>query len=147
MTLIRHRLEASCPPEALWAVLSDLEAVARYNPGVREAKALDGEPRGVGARRECTLTPRGRVVERVTTWEEGAAVGFEVVESDWPIHFMRWTTRIAPREGGSLVTQDLEYAVKYGPLGWLLDTLVMRRTLQRTLDGVLAAFIADAERR
>jgi hypothetical protein len=28
--------------------------------------------------------PKGRIVERVTHWEEGRAVGLEVAESDWP---------------------------------------------------------------
>ena len=147
MTVISHRLEASCPPSALWALLSDLEAVQRYNPTVRTARSLDGCRTGVGASRSCELEPKGRVVERVTAWEEGEAVGFEVVESDWPIHFMRWTTRIAPRDGGSVVTQDLEYQVKFGPMGWLLDNLVMRRKLRTMLDEILAAFIAHAEGR
>ena len=44
-----------------------------------------------------------------------------------------------------LLTQDLEYAVKFGPLGWLLDKLVVRRKLTATLDGVLAALVARAE--
>ncbi len=35
-------------------------------------------------------------IERVTHWEDGRAVGFEVIESDWPIHFMRWITRVDP---------------------------------------------------
>jgi Polyketide cyclase / dehydrase and lipid transport len=147
MTVISHRFEASCPPSALWSLLSDLEAVQRYNPTVRTAKALEPGHTGVGAMRVCELEPKGRVVERVTAWEEGTAVGFEVVESDWPIHFMRWTTRVSPHEGGSVVTQDLEYQVKFGPLGWLLDNLVMRRKLRSTLDEVLGAFVHHGEGR
>lgn len=147
MTTIQHRLEASCPPEALWTLLADLEAVATYNPGVRSARALEGPRGGVGASRVCELSPSGRVVERVTVWEEGRAVGLEVVESDWPIVFMSWTTRVEPRGAGSLLTQELHYQVNFGPAGWLLDQLVMRRKLTSTLDGVLAALIAAAERR
>lgn len=147
MTTIRHRLEASCPPAALWSLLADLEAVARYNPGVRSARALEGPRTGIGASRVCELSPSGRVVERVTVWEEGGAVGLEVVESDWPIVFMAWTTRVEARGSGSVLTQELHYQVKFGPLGWLLDTLVMRRKLTSTLDGVLASLIATAEGR
>jgi hypothetical protein len=96
--------------------------------------------------RACELAPRGRIVERVTHWEEGRALGLEVAESDWPIHFMRWVTRLEPRGGGTRITQTLEYRVKLGPLGWLLDRLVMRRKLTATLDGVLASLVAHAER-
>jgi hypothetical protein len=49
MTTIHHDIEAACPPERVWAVLSDLEAVQHYNPTVRAA-AVRGERRfGVGA--------------------------------------------------------------------------------------------------
>jgi hypothetical protein len=76
-----------------------------------------------GAERVCDLRPKGRVVERVTHWENGRAVGLEVAETDWPIRFMHWVTRIEPTAGGALITQKLEYAMTLGPLGWLLDRL------------------------
>lgn len=147
MPTIRHEVHAACPPERIWALLADLEAVERYNPGVRRA-ALDGaQASGVGARRACELVPKGRVVERVTHWEEGRALGLEVVESDWPIHFMRWVTSIEPSDRGTRITQALDYAVKFGPLGWLLDRLVMRRKLTATLDDVFASLAKHAEGR
>jgi hypothetical protein len=145
MTIIRHELEASCAPDRLWSLLADLEAVQRYNPGVREAKIQGSARTGVGATRACELLPKGRVVERVTHWEEGRALGLEVAESDWPIHFMRWVTRVEPSVGGSRISQELEYQVKFGPLGWLLDRLVMERKLRATLDGIFASMVRHAE--
>lgn len=145
MTVIRHQIEASCGPERVWALLSDLEAVQRYNPTVRTA-AIQGALRtGVGAVRACELNPSGRVVERVTHWEDHRAIGLEVAESDWPIHFMRWVTRVEPHGGATRITQELEYRVKFGPLGWLLDRLAMERKLRSTLDGVFASLVKHAE--
>jgi hypothetical protein len=37
--------------------------------------------------------------------------------------------------------------VKLGPLGWLLDRLVMKRKLTVSLDGVLASLAPHAEER
>lgn len=145
MTTIRHQIEAKCPPRQIWALLGDLEAVQRYNPTVRAATVEGDQRSGVGAKRACELAPKGRVVERVTHWEEGRAVGLEVAESDWPIHFMRWVTRVEPSGTGTRVTQELEYAVKFGPLGWLLDNLVMKRKLRSTLDSVFAEMVRQAE--
>jgi hypothetical protein len=147
MTTIHHELQANCPPEHVWALLSDLEAVQLYNPTVRTA-TVQGERRmGVGAKRACELVPKGRVVERVTHWEDGRAVGLEVAESDWPIHFMRWVTRIEPAGATTRITQSLEYKVKFGPIGWFLDNLVMKRKLTTTLDEVFASLVKHAERR
>jgi hypothetical protein len=145
MTTIHHEVHAACAPERVWAILADLEAVQRYNPGVRRA-AIEGAHRtGVGARRTCELLPRGRVVERVTHWEDGRALGLEVAESDWPIHFMRWVTRIEPDGGGARITQSLEYELKFGPFGWLLDRVMMKRKLTVSLDAVFAALVQHAE--
>ena len=146
MTTLHHEVHANCSPERVWALLSDLEAVARYNPTVAAARRRGDLAGGVGAERECDLKPSGRVIERVTSWEEGSAVGLEVVESDWPIVFMRWVTRVEPRDGGTRVTQELHYQVKFGPLGWLLDALVMRRKLTTTLDDVFTNLARTAER-
>jgi ligand-binding SRPBCC domain-containing protein len=145
MTTIRHEIQANCPPARVWALLSDLTAVERYNPGVRAA-SVEGTPRaGVGARRACVLLPKGRVVERVTQWEDQRALGLEVAESDWPILFMRWVTRLEADGPRTRITQDLEYRVKFGPLGWLLDQLVMKRKLRSNLDAVFAELIRQAE--
>ncbi len=129
----------------MWALLSDLEAVQHYNPTVRAAAVQGSQRAGVGATRACDLKPKGRVVERVTHWEDGRAVGLQVAESDWPIHFMRWVTRVEPDGGGTRIKQELEYKVKFGPAGWLLDRLVMKRKLTATLDDVFAALVKHAE--
>ena len=145
MTTIHHDILAACPPERVWALLSDLEAVQHYNPGVRRA-TINGTLRaGVGARRSCELVPKGRVIERVIHWEPGRAIGLELAEHAWPVHFMRWVTRIEPHQGGTRITQDLEYQVKFGPLGWLLDRIVMKRKLTVTLQSVFVALVRLAE--
>src|SRR5262245_59802975 len=63
MTTIHHQIEAACPPERVWAVLADLEAVQHYNPTVRIAAVKGTRRTGLGAERICELSPKGRVVE------------------------------------------------------------------------------------
>ncbi len=145
MSKIENEIRVNCEPEQVWRVLADLESVQSYNPTVRLAE-ICGEPRtGVGATRRCELEPSGAVTERVTHWEEGTAIGLEVIVSDWPIVFMRWVTRLEPEAGQTRISQQLEYQVKFGPLGWLLDKLVMRRKLRSTLDEVFERLKTHAE--
>jgi Polyketide cyclase / dehydrase and lipid transport len=144
MTTIRHEIDAPCPPERVWALLADLEAVQTYNPGVRVATIRGVQRCGVGAERVCDLKPSGRVVERVTHWEEGCALGLEVAESEWPIRFMRWITRVEPKGAGTRISQELEYQVKFGPVGWLLDRLAMERKLRTSLDAIFEALVRRA---
>jgi hypothetical protein len=145
MTVIRHEVQARCAPARIWSLLADLEAVQQYNPGVRAARIQGDKRMGIGAVRVCELLPKGRVLERVTHWEEGHVLGLEVAESAWPIHFMRWITRVEPNHHGSRITQELEYRVKFGPIGWLLDRLAMERKLRTSLDGIFASLVRHAE--
>ncbi len=145
MTTLRHEIHAACPPEAVWALLGNLEAVQRYNPGISAARIEGTKQSGVGAMRSCDLKPSGRIFERVTHWDEGRAIGLEVAKSDWPIPCMSWITRIEPSGAGTRISQVLNYRVKFGPLGWLLDRVVMRRKMRRSLDEIFASPARHAE--
>ena len=145
MNVLNHRMDARCPPQSLWRHLSDIEAVAKYNPLIKAARARGTRSTGIGAERECDLEPTGKVVERVITWEEGRAVGLELIESDWPVRTMRWVTRIEPLGSGSVLSQRLEYEAKFGPLGWLLDAVVLRRNIRRNVERALRGLVLIAE--
>jgi hypothetical protein len=58
MTTIQHEVEANCPPQRVWAILADLEAVQRYNPTVRAG--LPSRSRG-----------RDGLNARIVVWEGG----------------------------------------------------------------------------
>lgn len=133
MTTLRHEIEIETPREKVWQVLADLEAVKHYNPTVSAVKIVSDSPTGVGATRDCDLKPSGRVVERVFEWDEMNSLGIEVAESTWPISEMRWTTSLADSGSGTKVSQVLDYSPKFGPLGALLNMLMMRRKLNSTI--------------
>lgn len=133
MTQLDHEIHIAAPPEKVWAVLADLEAVRHYNPGVKHARYTTAEREGVGAGRHCDIKPKGWFKERVIAWEPQKAITMELVESQWPLNFMRWRTAVTRDGAGTLVSQAMEYQVKFGLLGRLLDKLVMRRKLDQTL--------------
>jgi Polyketide cyclase / dehydrase and lipid transport len=145
MTTIHHRYESKASPEQLWHSLSDLTLVETYNPTVKKAHLQGGQKEGVGTIRACDLKPKGKIVERVTVWEQGKAVGLEIVESDWPISRMQWVTRIDPQGAGSVLSQRLDYDMKFGPLGWILNILVLKRNIQKNVGEALAGLIELAE--
>ena len=139
MTQMQHEIRIAAPPEKVWAVLADLEAVKHYNPSVKHAEYTSTLRECVGASRHCDLKPNGWVKERVTAWEPQKAVTMELYESQWPLKFMRWRTALTPDGAGTRITQQMEYQVKFGILGGLMDRLVMRRKLDQTLAEVFVS--------
>lgn len=136
MAKLHHEIRIDAPAERVWRVLADLEAVQHYNPMVARARYTSSNREGVGASRHCDFKPKGFAKEQVVGWEPGKAITFEMAESSWPLAFMRWRTNLSPGEAGTLLVQDTEYRFKFGPLGKLLDALVMRRKLDAGIAGI-----------
>ena len=145
MTTIMHRFETKASAAQLWRCLSDLTLVQSYNPTIAKATLTDKSKPGLGTLRVCDLKPMGKVTERVTVWEEGKALGLVIVESDWPITAMNWVTRIEPAPSGSVLTQRLDYSMKFGPFGALLNGFVMKRNITKNVGEALQGLIRMAE--
>lgn len=134
MSKLHNTITINAPPEKVWDVLADLEAVQFYNPVVEHARYISPMKEGVGASRQCEMKPDGWVKERVVGWEPKEAITMELYESPWPVNFMRWRTSLVPENGGTRVSQNMEYELKFGPLGKLLDLIVMRRKLNKIIE-------------
>ena len=112
--ILHHEVMINTSPEKVWAVLNNIEEVGKYNPQVAEAKCISTEHEGLGASRQCTMKDGSKIKEKVILVEPNRAVSMELFESDWPVQNMKWRTAVEPKDNGTLVTQKLEYQVKYG---------------------------------
>jgi hypothetical protein len=145
-TTLSHRIFIAAPVDVVWHAIADLEAVADYNPTVSKASLMPGPREGVGAGRSCT-TKQGDVVERVVGWDKPNAIEIELVSSPWPIRSMRWRTEVLPKAGGAEVVQALSYTPSLGLIGGILNAVVMRRAMDRTIASVFDALKAYCEKK
>lgn len=97
------------PPGVVWRLLTDIEMMAGLGPEHDEAQWLDSE-RGPGAR----FRGRNRIGEKswevpctVTTWAEPTAFGWVV--GDPKNASSTWSYSLAPRAGGTWVTQTFRH--------------------------------------
>lgn len=134
-----HSVEINTPKEKVWQILNQLEMVANYNPQVERAKYITDIKNGVGASRECKMHDGYLVKERITKVETDA-ITMELYESSWPVKDMRWRTQLSENNGKTIMKQKLEYKVKHGALGAVLNTLVMKgkmnNAIQETFEGL-----------
>ncbi|MBI3587488.1 MAG: SRPBCC family protein [Ignavibacteriales bacterium] len=138
MATLHHEITINAPLQKAWEVLADLEAVQHYNPMVARAKYISPNKTGIGAARHCDFKPNGWGKERVIGFEPQKFLAIELYESSWPMKFMRWRTSLKPVGKHTVVEQDLEYQLKFGILGKLLNALVMRKKLDT---GIAEVFV------
>jgi len=144
---LQNEILINASPEKVWAVLTDIEAVEHYNPQVEKATCISTAKEGAGACRECRMKDGSSVRERILSVEPNQAVTIELYESPWPVQDMRWRTNIEPSNNVTLVTQELNYRVKYGALGALMNAIMMKDRMDESIKGAFAGLKQYAETR
>ena len=151
MTRVSARAPIPLPIEVCWEKLRDLERAHFYVPGVSACVITTDAREGVGASRRVTSRQVGDMDETVVVWDEGRALTIRLHKGDAPARpFREATFRYALEPAGEhceIVTR-MEYDLVGGPLGRLLDALVMRRQMQRNVRDVALAlaehYVTDA---
>jgi hypothetical protein len=140
---LHNEIVIDAPVHAVWNVLADLEAVRLYNPAVAEVRREGAE--GIGAIRHCIVKPKGWIRERVIGWDPLRAIELEMIDSSWPVVFMRWKTTLCTEGRSTRVAQDFSYRFKFGAAGALLDVVLMRRKMNQGMHEMLAALKQHVE--
>jgi uncharacterized protein YndB with AHSA1/START domain len=137
-------VHVDAPPEAVWALVSDVTAIGRFSPETFEAQWLDGATGPApGARFKGHVKRNGRgpvywTTCEVVACEPGREFGFAVLTGGRALN--TWRYRLEPAGGGTDVTESFELAdtpalrLYWRLLGWArgrTNREGMRATLER----------------
>jgi Polyketide cyclase / dehydrase and lipid transport len=137
-------IHMNAPPDAIWALVSDVTRIGRYSPETFEATWIDGASGpAVGARfrghvKRNEKGPTYWTTCEVVASDPGREFAFAVVMNDKPTN--RWGYELAPAGDGTDVTESfaltptLPLRLYWAVLGWARgkrNRNDMRRTLER----------------
>ena len=121
-----------------WAAISKMGAVQDWHPNVAKAEVLTDHDSGLGASRRVVFHDGRSVVEEVIAESEQEFTTVRMTESPM---LKSATVTITTKEltaESTEVTFSIEYSVQYGPIGWLIDNLMMKRVFRNVFDVALA---------
>ncbi len=113
------RIDAS--REQVWAVLSDLGSIYKWNPGIAHSHTTSDEATGDNAMRQCDLPDGGFLRERAFNWSEGEGFTIEIYETSLPLKESFVDFRATPAGEATVVKLKMDYKLKFGRIGALLD--------------------------
>jgi len=134
-------------PKAVWATLADIGTMAEWNPGVVISRVTSEQAKGKGATRYCQMPGNAFVEERVVEWAPNSRITFRTIDSNLPFKTADVHFTLEPRDSSTLVTLTPEYTLQWGPLGWVMDLLMVRRMYRKGMLGLLAGLKLKVERR
>ncbi len=149
MTRIIETFKSNASPAAVWELLADFGNIDFFNPNLKDSYLLEGSAsHGVGTLRQCNLADgKNYIRERVVDWKEGESYTIEIFEGTMPLKNILTTLRVVPHGTGSLLSMEMEYTPKYGPLGSVMNVIVLKRYVSEMMKKVLGGLDEKAIRR
>lgn len=144
MTTMTGDLVLRASRSMVWDTLADLEGVSHWNPTIERAECISDRTTGLGARRRCYMHPSGWMIESVAEWEPGRVIAFEV-ENAPPLKRGYGRFVLDDHPDGMRLQGSFDYEVRFGPLGPVIDRLVVHRQLQIGWDSGMAGLRRHVE--
>lgn len=147
MSTFSEQIMIRAPREAVWAALADIGKIHEWNPGVRDSRRTSEQAEGVGATRYCDLGGRNYLDESVVVWEPNERLTMRIDRTNLP--FARADVRfmLADQDDATHVTVSPDYALKFGPLGRILDRFFVGPTYAKGMRALLAGLKSHVETR
>jgi ribosome-associated toxin RatA of RatAB toxin-antitoxin module len=128
MTILQNEIIINAPVEKIWQALSNIEELDKYDPTVKNSIALTQEKSGIGAKRKVNmLDGKNWFEEKVTVFQPGEALTYELTACSFPIHKLKHSYSFEKTGTQIKVKQVMEYQVKFGFLGRMMDALMIRK--------------------
>jgi uncharacterized protein YndB with AHSA1/START domain len=139
MSKLSTQVQIKAPADKLWEVLVDLDSLSQWVPDNTSPETAPQNSETMSTVRYYDANPFPNAEERTTSWEESHHYAYEV-KNIGPIKSAYNRFSLNPvGEGETVLTQTLDFQMKLGPVGALMDTLVFRPQFRKQMEQSLAA--------
>jgi hypothetical protein len=151
---VTRTVQVATDPAAIWGVIADSRLLPQWAGVVKDVTYLGETEEGVGMTRHCNVELGGRtgtMTERCVEFLPNRRAGYVVDDDTLGFHRMLvdygFTITLEPRSDRTTTLRIDTYYTPRNRLYGLLNQLVLRRRLGRTVDGLLEGLKEISERR
>lgn len=123
----------NAPMEKVWEALADFGGVSDWAPYMKTSHLIGDLSTGIGTRRGMRHALGFRFEECVTSWEDGKGYSFDVFRAPFPMTDVKESWLAGSASDNSTVTTRVTYNMKLGPIGAVLDSLLVQFIVKREM--------------
>lgn len=128
MATIYNEITVNASVDKVWTILTNLELLDQYDPTVRKSTLVSSEKTGIGAKRKVLmLDGKNWFDETITVFKPNEALTYQLTDCSFPIAGLKHSYSFEKAGNQTKVKQVMEYTVKFGLLGKLLDAMMIRK--------------------
>lgn len=138
MTTLRNEISIHAPMEHIWEALSRVENLEKFDPTVKSSVALTSLQSGMGASRKVNMRDgKNWFEEKVVEFKPHESLVYQLTDCSFPIKGLKHSYSFEQAGTDVMVRQVMQYTVKFGLLGKVMDRLMIRK---QTNSGILKFF-------
>lgn len=147
MAILQNEITIDANIDKLWDMLTDLELLDQYDPTVKKSTLVSSEKTGIGATRKVLmLDGKNWFDEKVTVFRPNEALTYQLTDCSFPIKGLKHSYSFEKIGNQTKVKQVMEYTVKFGLFGKLLDAIMIRKQSDGGIKKFLAGLKSYAEK-
>ena|ERR1700741_3999457 len=128
MAIIKNQISINASVESIWNILANMELLDKYDPTVKKSTLISAQNTGIGAKRKVDmLDGKNWFEEKITVFVPNQALTIQLTDCSFPIKGLKHSYTFEKVGNQTVVKQVMEYTVKFGLLGKLLDTLMIKK--------------------
>lgn len=147
MTTLYNEITINAPIEKIWSALANIEELEKYDPTVLKSSATTEAKEGLGAARKVDMRDgKNWFREKVSVFKPNEALEFELTACSFPVHQLKHSYSFQTSGRQTKVKQVMQYRVKFGLLGKILDSLVIRNKSDKGIKQFFAGLKSYVEK-
>lgn len=132
MTTIYNEILINAPIEKIWEALTEVDMLDKYDPTVKKSTVVSENKKGVGAKRKVDmLDGKNWFEEQCTLHQPNEALTYELTACSFPVHKLKHSYSFERVGTQVKVKQVMQYEMKFGFLGKIMDALIVRKQSDR----------------
>ena len=146
MATILNEITVNASIDKIWTMLTEVELLDQFDPTVKKSTALTQERSGLGAKRKVhMLDGKNWFEEKVTVFKPNEALTYQLTDCSFPIEGLQHSYSFEKIGNQTKVKQVMQYTVKFGLLGKLLDAIMIRKQTGNGIKKFFAGLKSYAE--
>lgn len=133
--------------DKIWSILTDLELLDKTDPTVKKATLISENKTGLDAKRKVLMQDgRNWFDEKITVFKPTEELVYQLTDCSFPIKGLKHTYSFQNIGNQTKVQQVMEYTVKFGVLGVLMDKMMIGKQFNSGINKFLNGLKTYAEK-
>ena len=138
METVEKSISIDAPQEVVWKAIADFQGIGEFHPYIKTVDLHTENNGGLGSKRTCHFNDGSDIDEEIIEWVEGEKYTINGSNFSLPLKVLHGTVGVRTVDGMSEAYMKIEYQPKFGLIGKLMSTMLMKRALSKRIEGVLA---------